>query len=40
MRGGINRSSSKGDNKDDAYLWDEHNFDVRGERGQSGKQRK
>ena len=28
MRGGIDRSASKGDNKDDADLWDKHAFDV------------
>ena len=28
MRGGINRSASKGVNKDGAYSWDGHNLDV------------
>ena len=30
MRGGIDRSASKGDNKDDAELWDGHDFDMGG----------
>ena len=33
MRGGSDRSDSKGDNKGDVDLWDEHNFGVGGEEG-------
>ena len=33
MRGGTDRSAYKGDNKDDADLWDEHDFDVEGKKG-------
>ena len=33
MRGGIDSSAPKGDNKDDAELWDEHDFDVGGKEG-------
>ena len=33
MRGGIDRFASKGDNKDDADLCDDHNFDVEGKEG-------
>ena len=33
MRGGIDRSASKGDNEDDAESWDEHDFNVGGEEG-------
>ena len=28
MRGGIDRSASKGDNEDDVDSWDEYDFDV------------
>ena len=30
MRGGIDRSAFKGDNKDDTDLWDDRDFDVGG----------
>ena len=30
MRGGIDRSYSKGDNEDDVELWDKQDFDVEG----------
>ena len=30
MRVGIYRSTSKGDNEEDADSWDEHDFDVEG----------
>ena len=33
MRGGIDRSASKGDNKDDADSWDKHDLDVKGREG-------
>ena len=34
MRGGIDRSASKGDNKDNSDSWVKHNFDVGGEEGE------
>ena len=33
MRGGIDRYASKGDNKDDADAWYEHDFNVEGKEG-------
>ena len=33
MRGGIDMSASKGDNKDDTDLWDDHDFNVEGKEG-------
>ena len=29
----VNRSASKGDNKDNAVSWDKHDFDVEGREG-------
>ena len=40
MRGGIDKSAFKGENEDNADLWDKHNFDVGGRRGQSVKRQK
>ena len=37
MRGGIDRSASNGDNKDDAYSWDRHDFGVGGGGGRVEK---
>ena len=37
MRGVIDKSASKSDNKDDANSWDRHDFGVGGRRGQSRK---